>query len=168
MSDALPAWLRPDCARCVALCCVAPAFDAEQGFGYDKPACEPCRHLEPDNRCSIHPALVAQGFSGCAGFDCFGAGQRTTAMFEGGWRASPSQATRMFETYSRLRTLHELMAMASLAQTRARDAAAAEDVRQILARLTLLCETREPVDAIALRRATLLQIKSALKGVKSE
>jgi hypothetical protein len=168
MSDALPAWLRPDCARCVALCCVAPAFDAEQGFGYDKPACEPCRHLQTDNRCSIHPALVAQGFSGCAGFDCFGAGQRTTAMFEGGWRASPSQATRMFETYARLRALHELMAMASLAQTRARDAATAEDVRQVLARLTALCETREPVDAIALRREILQQIQSALKGAKSE
>ena len=104
MTATLPASLRPDCARCVALCCVAPAFDAEQGFGYDKPACEPCRHLHADNRCGIHPALVAQGFSGCASFNCFGAGQRATALFDGcDWRASPGQATRMFERYARLR-----------------------------------------------------------------
>jgi hypothetical protein len=168
MSYTLPASLRPDCARCAALCCVAPAFDAEQGFGYDKPASEPCRHLQPDHRCSIHPALVAQGFSGCAGFNCFGAGQRTTAMFEGDWRASPAQAQRMFETYSRLRVVHELMAMASLAQPQARDACAVEAVQRILAHLTRLSAGSEPVDGVALRRATLLQIQSALKGVKSE
>ena len=169
MTSLLPALLRPDCARCAALCCVAPAFDAEQGFGYDKPASEPCRHLQADNRCGIHPALVAQGFSGCASFDCFGAGQRATALFSGeDWRASAAQATRLFETYGRLRTLHELLALATVALTQARSAAATETVQQVLAQLTRLCETSEPVDGIALRRKTLDQIRQALRGESVE
>lgn len=168
-ATSLPASLRPDCGRCLALCCVAPAFDAAQGFGYDKPAGEPCRHLEPDHRCAIHPALVAQGFPGCASFDCFGAGQRATARFRGeGWRTSPELAQRMFATYSRLRTLHELLAMATLALPRARDDGAAEALRQLLAHVTRLCETDEPVDGVALRRQALQQIRSALQGVKPE
>jgi hypothetical protein len=168
MTHALPASLRPDCARCAALCCVAPAFDAEQGFGYDKPAAVPCRHLQPDHRCGIHPVLVAQGFPGCASFDCFGAGQRTTALFEDHWRTSPEQARRVFETYSRLRTLHELLAMTSLAQAKVRDAGAAQSVQETHAKLTRLCETREPVDGVALRRATLRQIQQALNGESTE
>jgi hypothetical protein len=165
MHTSLPASLRPDCARCAALCCVAPAFDAEQGFGYDKPAGEPCRHLQSDNRCGIHPALVAQGFAGCASFDCFGAGQRATALFSGeDWRGSAARAGRMFETYGRLRTLHELLAMATVALAQARTAAATETVRQVLAQLNRLCETSEPVDGVVLRRQTLSRIQQALRG----
>lgn len=167
MTEALPASLRPDCARCAALCCVAPAFDADQGFGFDKPAGEACMHLQPDNRCAIHPALVAQGFPGCASFNCFGAGQRATALFDADWRESPAGAGRMFETYSRLRTLHELLAMATVALSHAPDGGAAETVRQVLARLDGLCETSGPVDGIALRRQTLKQIQQALRGVSS-
>lgn len=165
MTDTLPASLQPDCARCVALCCVAPAFDADQGFGYDKPACEPCRHLQPDHRCGIHPALVARGFSGCASFNCHGAGQRATAMFAGGWRDSPEQAAHLFATYGRLRTLHELLAMATLSQSRAQDSVARETVQRIHAELTRLCETSEPVDGVALRRQTLQRLQQALRGV---
>ena len=168
MTEALPASLRPDCARCAALCCVAPAFDAGQGFGFDKQAGEPCMHLQPDNRCAIHPALVAQGFPGCASFNCFGAGQRTTALFDADWRESPASAGRMFATYSRLRTLHELMAMATVALSRTPDGAAAETVRQVLAGLDRLCETSEPVDGIALRRQTLKQLQQALRGANPD
>ena len=168
MTATLPASLRPDCAHCVALCCVAPAFDAEQGFGYDKPAREPCRHLHSDNRCGIHPALVTQGFAGCASFDCFGAGQRATALFaDCDWRASSAQADRMFQAYSRLRTLHELLAMATLAQPHAK-ADAVENLRKLLAELAQLCETDEPVDGVALRRQTLGQIQQALRGASVE
>jgi hypothetical protein len=144
---------------------VAQAFDADQGFGYDKPHGEPCRHLGSDNRCGIHPALVAQGFAGCASFDCFGAGQRVTAMFDGrDWRTSPEHASRMFETYARLRSLHELLAMTTLALAQARDAATTQHFQQLLARLTQLCESDEPLDSIALRRQTMQQIQTALRG----
>ena len=43
-------------------------------------------------------------------------------------------------------------------------AAATETVQQVLAQLTRLCETSEPVDGIALRRKTLDQIRQALRG----
>jgi hypothetical protein len=74
--------LRADCAKCCGLCCVAPAFDADQGFGFDKPAHTACRNLDADHRCAIHAALRARGFPACATFDCYGAGQWLTAPGE--------------------------------------------------------------------------------------
>jgi len=159
----LPSHLRPDCQRCVALCCVAPPFDAEQGFGYDKPAGEACRHLQGDHRCGIHASLVSQGFPGCAAFDCFGAGQRVTRQFDGShWRQSALVAGQMFETYARLRTLHELLALTTLAQQRATTAPAAVKLQQILAGIEQLCEIEEPVDGVALRHRTVQNIRDAL------
>ena len=76
---ALPERLKADCSACVALCCVIPPFDACQGFGFDKPAETPCRHLGADHRCGIHAELIDRGFAGCVAFDCLGAGQRLTA-----------------------------------------------------------------------------------------
>ena len=105
--------LRADCGNCCGLCCVAPPFDAAQGFGYDKPAHQPCDHLLRDDRCAIHPQLATRGFPGCVHFDCHGAGQRITSEFFAGrhWRDSAETARAMFEAYSRLLKLHELMAM---------------------------------------------------------
>ena len=110
-----PAALAPDCAKCCGLCCVAPTFDADQGFGYDKPAHTPCRHLLADCRCAIHAQLATSGFPGCAQFDCHGAGQRVTQQVFGGrsWQESPELAQQMFDTYSRLLPLHELMSFVS-------------------------------------------------------
>jgi len=160
---ALPSHLRPDCQHCVALCCVAPAFDAEQGFGHDKPAGEPCRNLAADHRCSIHATLVSQGYPACAAFDCFGAGQRVTRQFDGSdWRKSALTAGQMFQTYSRLRTLHELLAMTMLAQQRATTAPAVQKLQQILAGIEQLCEIEEPIDGVALRRRTVRNIRDAL------
>ena len=36
-----------DCSQCVGLCCVVPPFDAEQGFGFDKPAEHPASTCVP-------------------------------------------------------------------------------------------------------------------------
>jgi hypothetical protein len=145
---------------------VAPAFDAAQGFGYDKPASEPCRHLQPDHRCGIHPVLVTQGFPGCASFDCFGAGQAVTARFQpADWHGSQDLALQMFNAYSRLRALHELRAMTWVAGTRA-DATAAATLRQIEDELARLCDNEEPLDGVALRRRVQQQIRTALAGVQ--
>jgi len=121
-SASAPAWtpdprLRADCSRCCGLCCVAPAFDAIQGFGYDKPASKPCRNLQADFRCGIHAGLAIRGFPGCASFDCYGAGQRVTHDLFGGrsWRSHPELAPAMFNAYFRYRALHELMALLELA-----------------------------------------------------
>ncbi len=116
----LPAHLRADCSTCVALCCVVPPFDAVQGFGFDKPAETPCRHLCADHRCGIHAGLVERGFAGCVAFDCLGAGQRLTAQAterfgSADWRARPEVARWLFGAYPRVRQVQEWLARLSLA-----------------------------------------------------
>lgn len=107
--------LRADCANCCALCCVGPAFDADQGFGFDKLAHTPCVNLRSDFRCGIHDRLRPLGFCSCASFDCYGAGQRVTRLFGGlSWKSAPELAARMFDAYSRYRTMHELLVLLEL------------------------------------------------------
>ncbi|TDB74974.1 pentapeptide repeat-containing protein, partial [Micromonospora sp. KC723] len=106
-----PDELRADCARCVGLCCVAPAFAASTDFALDKPAGQPCPNLRPDSRCGIHDRLRERGFPGCTVFDCFGAGQRVTQDTFGGrtWRDDPATAAAMFAAFTVARPLHELL-----------------------------------------------------------
>lgn len=136
----LPAALRADCARCVGLCCVIPAFYAVQGFGFDKPAHTACRHLQHDHRCGIHADLDARGFSGCRAFDCHGAGQRATQALPraSNWRTSPDAAARVFAAYERLLVLHRLMAWLALAQAALPPPFSAR-MRERRARLDALC-----------------------------
>ena len=116
----LPAHLKADCSACVALCCVAPPFDATQGFGFNKPAEKPCHHLCTGHRCGIHAELAEQGFSGCVAFDCLGAGQRLTALARqrfgsADWQARPDVARWLFASYPRVRQTQEWVARLSLA-----------------------------------------------------
>jgi uncharacterized protein YjbI with pentapeptide repeats len=103
--------LRPDCERCVGLCCVAPAFAASADFAIDKAAGEPCPNLQADFRCGVHARLLDLGFRGCAAFDCFGAGQRVSReTFAGAdWRADPDIGPGMFAAFAVVRQLHELL-----------------------------------------------------------
>lgn len=106
-----PEELRADCSRCVGICCVAPAFAASADFAIDKPAGRPCPNLRPDLRCGIHTDLRSRGFPGCTVFDCFGAGQRVTQVTFGGrdWRDDQPTAQAMFDTFTVVRPLHELL-----------------------------------------------------------
>ena len=122
MTAQLPPHLKADCSACAALCCVIPPFDAVQGFGFDKPAETPCRHLCADHRCGIHADLVERGFTGCVAFDCLGAGQRLTAQavarFDSAdWRNRPDVARWLFAAYPRVREVQEWLARLSLAAT---------------------------------------------------
>ena len=103
--------LHADCARCVGLCCVAPAFAASADFAIDKAAGQACPHLQSDVRCGIHTRLRQQGFRGCAVYDCFGAGQQVSHVTFGGqdWRQVPCTARQMFAVFSIMRQLHELL-----------------------------------------------------------
>jgi hypothetical protein len=104
--------LRGDCSRCIGLCCVALAFDRGPSFAFDKPAGTPCRHLDADHACAVHATLERDGLSGCATYDCRGAGQLVTAMFAGhSWRDSPAVARQMFAALAKLR---EIQTMRSL------------------------------------------------------
>jgi hypothetical protein len=116
----LPSSLKADCARCAGLCCVVHPFAAVQGFGFDKPARAPCRHLTSEDQCSIHSELQLRGFPGCVAFDCYGAGQRVTQEVLQGvsWRVSRESAARVFVAYETFLVLHRLMATLVLAEAR--------------------------------------------------
>lgn len=96
--------LTPDCSNCIGLCCVALAFDRSAFFAFDKPAGEVCANLDAEHRCTIHSRLDETGFRGCVQFDCLGAGQRATALF-----ADPRHDGAMFESFARMRQVHELL-----------------------------------------------------------
>jgi uncharacterized protein YjbI with pentapeptide repeats len=103
--------LRADCAQCAGLCCVALTMTASADFAIDKPAGQPCPNLKPDNRCGIHTRLRDGGFPGCTVYDCFGAGQQVTQVTFGGrdWRQAADSGAQMFEVFSVMRLLHELL-----------------------------------------------------------
>lgn len=103
--------LRADCANCFALCCAAPAFSSSADFAIDKDAEKPCLHLRSDFRCGIHQRIRQEGFAGCAVYDCFGAGQKAAQVTFGGqdWRRAPRTAKQMFEVFTIMRQLHELL-----------------------------------------------------------
>src|SRR3954454_1041764 len=105
-----PQQLRADCSRCAALCCVGPAFARSSDFAIDKPAGTPCLHLLDDFRCEIHDRLRPEGFAGCTVFDCFGAGQRTLAAYDGrSWRDAEVSASEQLAVFEALRVVHELL-----------------------------------------------------------
>ena len=103
--------LRADCAQCAGLCCVALTLTASADFAIDKPAGEPCPNLKHDFRCGIHARLRDGGFPGCTVYDCFGAGQKVTQVTFGGrdWRQAADSGAQMFEVFSVVRLLHELL-----------------------------------------------------------
>jgi uncharacterized protein YjbI with pentapeptide repeats len=103
--------LRADCTQCFGLCCVVPAFAVSADFAIDKPAGQPCPNLQPDFRCGIHQILRQRGFSGCAAYDCFGAGQKVAQVTYRGvdWRQAPETAPQMFAVFPIMRQLHELL-----------------------------------------------------------
>jgi hypothetical protein len=160
-----PIQLRADCARCSGLCCVQPAFDAEQGFGFDKPAGAPCAHLQTDFHCGIHHLRGASGFPACETFDCYGAGQWVTQVLFNGrsWRSSPELAEQMFDAYSRYRVMHELMAMLELA-ARIASAEGRAPLMDQLQRIERLCAT----GAVPGERSRLQELRSVtLHGIRA-
>lgn len=161
--------LRADCTKCCAICCVAPPFDANQGFGFDKAAHSACSNLRTNLRCGIHDGLRSRGFPACASFDCYGAGQRVTQHLFGGrsWQSSPQVALQMFNAYFRYRALHELMALLEMAIQRVspRDAL---QLREQLRFIDGLCESgtaaADTVRIDAIRKDVLSRVRVALRG----
>ncbi|TYC53870.1 hypothetical protein FMN50_13970 [Rhodobacterales bacterium] len=100
--------LKPDCGRCVSLCCVVFAFDRSESFAVDKAAGEPCPNLAASGTCRIFENRARLGFRGCITYDCHGAGQRVTQdIFQGrSWRDDPALSSRMGSALSVLRRIH--------------------------------------------------------------
>ena len=102
--------LRADCARCAGLCCIVPAFSASADFAINKPAGQPCPHLDPGFGCGIHAELRERGFRGCAVYDCFGAGQQVCqGTFAGRDPTDPATAGQLRAVFPVMRQLHELL-----------------------------------------------------------
>lgn len=120
--------LKADCARCQGLCCVASAFDVEQGFAFAKAARQACRHLDGGNRCEIHANLSQQGFPACVHFDCHGAGQHVCQQWfaEKSWRNDPKCAEIMFTSYQMLRDLNGQRALLITAESWLRKSASSK------------------------------------------
>ncbi len=105
-------------------------------FAIDKPAGHPCPNLLADARCSIHAGLRDRGFVGCTVYDCFGAGQQVCQVTLAGtsWRDAPAAASRMFEVFAIMRSLHESLWYLEEARSLALDGDLAAEVDEVLAR----------------------------------
>ncbi|WP_168582653.1 pentapeptide repeat-containing protein [Gephyromycinifex aptenodytis] len=100
--------LQADCSRCVGLCCTALPFARSADFPEDKPGAVPCRNLDQEYRCTIHPRLRQEGWIGCTVFECFGAGQRVTQSL-GGQQAWLSKRKQMYPLFPVMHQLHEML-----------------------------------------------------------
>lgn len=99
---------RIDCSRCCGLCCVALYFSKFDGFPADKEAGIPCRYLNPDFRCSIHSDFIGTGMKGCLAYECAGAGQLVTALYDGrNWRSDPHTAREMCDVFIEVHLLQQ-------------------------------------------------------------
>ncbi|MFZ0161318.1 MAG: pentapeptide repeat-containing protein [Kineosporiaceae bacterium] len=140
--------LRADCARCIGLCCVAPAFVASTDFAVTKPAGTPCRHLGADSRCEIHPWLRERGYAGCTVYDCFGAGQQVCQVTFAGesWRDGERLASAMFTAFPVMRQLHEMLWYLSDASSRVQARSLHEAIAVVRQRIEAL--TRADRDTV--------------------
>ena len=142
-----------DCSRCFGLCCVLVPFTADSGFGVDKPGGVPCHHLQDDDGCEIHASLREDGWPGCAGFDCFGAGQHVSQGTYAGtsWR-SQENLGEMAAVLSVMRQLHEMVAHLTEAVRRAPDPAASALLADLTRRTSGTPEELLTTDLDELRR----------------
>lgn len=103
--------LRPDCANCFGLCCVAFHYLKSEDFPVNKPAGQPCVHLADSYACTIHSELRERGFKGCTVYDCLGAGQFVSQVtFDAqSWREGEVDGTRMFAVLPIVTQVHELL-----------------------------------------------------------
>lgn len=103
--------LKNDCGKCFGLCCIALYFSASESFPNDKESGKPCVNLQHDFTCAIHNSLIDKGLKGCTAYECFGAGQKVAQVTYKGqdWMKAPESAQQMFEVFSIMRQLHEML-----------------------------------------------------------
>ena len=147
-----------DCGSCFGLCCVLLPFRREGGFGIDKDGGDPCHHLDHRDACRIHDSLTASGWSGCAAFDCFGAGQQVSQVTYGGtsWRDHHNLG-EMAAVLSVMRQLHEMLAHLSEVARRAPEPEPTTVQDEVVALVH--------ADPVTLLSADLDDIRSRVSGV---
>lgn len=90
---------------------MALPFSRSADFAFDKPGGSPCHNLDDDFGCRVHDRLRPLGMAGCTTYDCFGAGQTVTQRFyaDHGWRDAGQSAQEVFEVFTSVRRLHEML-----------------------------------------------------------
>ncbi len=159
--------LEPDCASCLGLCCAATGFEKSDQYAFAKPAGDPCRLLQRDFRCGIHNDLAEKGMKGCDLYTCFGAGQNVSQrLFPGvDWRRSPDTAQEVFDTFYKLKELHELIWVLRLTLSACADGPerdkVSERIAEVESKAHLDAAATQALDVNALRRGS----QSAIDGV---
>ncbi|MGA8247596.1 MAG: pentapeptide repeat-containing protein [Nocardioides sp.] len=163
-----PPSLVADCTSCFALCCVLLPFAASSGFGIDKPGGTPCPHLAGDDRCRIHATLREDGWSGCATFDCFGAGQQVSQVTYGGvsWRDHHNLG-EMAAVLSVMRPLHEMLWHLAEVARRSPDPVAAELEAELVGLTGATPDELLGVDLDALQDRAGAVLESASRRLRS-
>ena len=92
---------KSECSMCRGFCCRALFFFKSDGFPEDKAAGKNCRHLMKDYRCDIHEQLKERQLKGCLGYDCLGAGVKTT-LFKADEKV-------LFDVFTIMEQLHEIL-----------------------------------------------------------
>jgi hypothetical protein len=125
---------------------VAPTFARSADFAIEKPAGRPCPNLTSDLGCGIHATLREQGFTGCAVFDCFGAGQQVVQVTLAGlhWRESSGTAASMFAVFGVMRQLKELLWYLTEALERLPDGPLRESAKRAHQQTRQLVDTPAP------------------------
>lgn len=101
--------MKSECGACSGFCCVALFFAKTDGFPSNKDAGVPCQHLRDDFRCAVHDELARRGFKGCMAYDCFGAGQTVSRMYQRAWNAPSQNAEEMFQVFLAVYRLRQMM-----------------------------------------------------------
>lgn len=155
--------LSADCSRCDGLCCVLLPFRRGAEFGADKGAGTPCHHLDDHDRCGIHDSLRQTGWSGCASFDCFGAGQHLTHTTYAGrsWRAATGhELAEMGAVLTVVRHVHEMLAHLAEVERRSPD----DDARAMTAELVALSNADPATVLAADLEAVRARVSPALRA----
>ena len=103
--------LKANCSKCFGLCCTALYFSKTEGFPQNKEARKPCLNLEGDFRCKVHDKLDIKGLKGCMAYECLGAGQKVAQVTYKGdsWRKNEKKSKEMFDVFTIMIQLHEMM-----------------------------------------------------------
>jgi hypothetical protein len=155
--------IRSDCDKCAALCCIAYPSDDMPGFAARKESGEPCPKLDACGRCTIYDRRADEGFAGCLGFECFGAGQYVTqALFKGrDWRHDPDLLPSMVERFLAVRPAFDMLYLIDLARKRLKDKA---ELDELESELVTLVSKRQGAPA----RREISQIEARLRPVLVE
>ena len=159
---------RADCSKCCGLCCVVPDHWPCRAFSLTNQQ-KPLAPSERRHRCAIHATRQIHGYTACAAFDCFGAGQWITQTLFGGarWTQSSDLARQMFSAYRHWAPRFEAAAPAQAALPHVRDDARCSLVAKMTALTSETPDQRSPTDSARLRRETLAAIRSVLRIDKS-